>query len=70
VVYYLRSEESNERNKVAEIAAGFQEAVVDVLVTKAFRAAKKYGVKEHPAGRRSRQKLQTARRAGFEVRRK
>jgi N6-L-threonylcarbamoyladenine synthase len=45
VVYFLRSEESNEVTK-AEIAAGFQEAVVDVLVTKALRAAKQYGVKD------------------------
>ena len=43
VVYYLKSEESKTQDK-ANIAAGFQEAVVDVLVTKTLRAAKKYGV--------------------------
>jgi N6-L-threonylcarbamoyladenine synthase len=31
---------------VADIAAGFQESVVDVLVTKTARAAQKYGVKQ------------------------
>lgn len=43
VVYYLKSEESKSQDK-ANIAAGFQEAAVDVLVTKTLRAAKKYGV--------------------------
>jgi N6-L-threonylcarbamoyladenine synthase len=44
VVYFLKSEESKKVTQ-AEIAAGFQEAVVDVLVTKAVRAAQKFGVK-------------------------
>ena len=44
VVYYLKSEEGKKAAK-ADIAAGFQEAVVDVLVTKTIRAAKKYDVK-------------------------
>jgi len=42
VVYFLRSEEGKKADK-ADIAAGFQEAVVDVLATKAIRAARKYG---------------------------
>jgi N6-L-threonylcarbamoyladenine synthase len=44
VVYYLKSK-NGKCASVADVAAGFQEAVVDVLVTKAVRAAKKHGVK-------------------------
>ncbi len=43
VVYYLKSEEGKIQDK-ANIAAGFQEAVVDVLVTKTLRAARKFDV--------------------------
>ncbi len=41
VVYYLKSDEGKNA-KTADIAGGFQEAVVDVLVAKTIRAAKKY----------------------------
>lgn len=44
VVYYLKSEEGQSAEK-ADVAAGFQEAVVDVLTTKAIRAAQKYNAK-------------------------
>jgi N6-L-threonylcarbamoyladenine synthase len=44
VVYYLKSKEGKTAS-AADIAAGFQEAVVDVLVTKALRAVKKHRVK-------------------------
>lgn len=43
VVYYLKSKEGKEASK-PDIAAGFQEAVVDTLVTKAIRAARKLKV--------------------------
>jgi N6-L-threonylcarbamoyladenine synthase len=44
LVHYLKSDEGKQ-TKVEDIAASFQEAVVDVLVTKTIRAAKKYDVK-------------------------
>jgi N6-L-threonylcarbamoyladenine synthase len=45
VVYYLKSEEG-KKAKIEDIAAGFQEAAVDVLVKKTINAAKKYNVKD------------------------
>jgi len=42
VLYYLRD---NSRAKKADIAASFQEAVVDVLSAKTMRAAEEYGAK-------------------------
>ncbi len=42
-VYYLRSPEGKS-TPVADVAASFQEAVVDVLVTKTLRAARRLGV--------------------------
>lgn len=44
VVYYLKTPEGQNADK-ADVCAGFQSAVVDVLVTKTMRAVKKYGVK-------------------------
>ncbi|MCE1247511.1 MAG: tRNA (adenosine(37)-N6)-threonylcarbamoyltransferase complex transferase subunit TsaD [Firmicutes bacterium] len=45
VVYYLKSEEG-KKARVEDIAAGFQEAAVDVLVKKTVNAAKKFNVKD------------------------
>jgi N6-L-threonylcarbamoyladenine synthase len=43
--------ERKTQQKVANIAAGFQESVIDVLATKTFLAAQKFGAKEiHLAG--------------------
>jgi len=44
VTYFLRSDEGKKAN-IEDIAASFQAAVVDVLIAKALRAAKKYKVK-------------------------
>lgn len=41
VIYYLRSDKGKNA-KIEDISACFQEAVVDVLVTKTIRAAKKF----------------------------
>jgi len=45
VVYYLKSDEG-KKARIADIARGFQDAVVDVLVTKTIRAAKKYSTRD------------------------
>ena len=42
VLYYVRD---NPKTKKADIAASFQQAVIDVLVGKTIRAAREYGVK-------------------------
>ncbi len=43
--YVKRHEEEISSERIKDIVASFQEAVVDVLVTKVFQAASKYGVK-------------------------
>lgn len=43
--YVKRHEEEISSERIKDIVASFQEAVVDVLVTKVFQAAIKYGVK-------------------------
>ncbi|MDN5347100.1 MAG: tRNA N6-adenosine threonylcarbamoyltransferase [Clostridia bacterium] len=45
VLNYLKQQSGEEEGRLADIAAGFQAAVVEVLVTKTVRAAKEYGVK-------------------------
>jgi len=45
VLYYLR-DHGNAKNDMADIAASFQQAVVDVLVDKTILAAEEYGVSE------------------------
>jgi N6-L-threonylcarbamoyladenine synthase len=42
--YVKRHEEEISSERIKDIVASFQEAVVDVLVTKVFQAARKYGV--------------------------
>ncbi len=42
LLYYLRDQESLPTS--ADVAAGYQEAIVDVLVEKSFRAVRRYGV--------------------------
>ncbi len=44
LLYYLRDRNQNEHSKVslADIAASFQESIVEVLVEKLFRAAREY----------------------------
>ena len=45
VLHYVKRHEGEITSKVTQdIVASFQEAVVDVLVTKAFKAARQYGV--------------------------
>lgn len=44
LLYYLRDmDRSGNQRPVADIAAGYQEAIVEVLVEKAFAAVKRYG---------------------------
>lgn len=46
LLYYLRDLDQREQSKsMADIAAGYQEAIVEVLVEKAFRAVRRYKVK-------------------------
>lgn len=46
LLYYLRDlDRSGKARSVADIAAGFQEAIVEVLVEKAFEAVRRYHVK-------------------------
>lgn len=46
LLYYLRALDRTGRPRpVADIAAGFQEAIVEVLVAKAFEAVRRYGVR-------------------------
>jgi len=49
---------------VAELADGFQESVVDVLVTKTIRAARAAGARSGGAGRRRGRQPRAARSAG------
>ncbi len=45
LLYYLRDQESHQESpSPANVAAGYQEAIVDVLVEKSFRAVRRYGV--------------------------
>jgi N6-L-threonylcarbamoyladenine synthase len=44
VMYYLRDNPTVKETNVNDVAASFQRAVVDVLVTKAMRAAREYQV--------------------------
>jgi N6-L-threonylcarbamoyladenine synthase len=45
VLHYLKAQENRWEMQKADIAAGFQEAVVDMLVTPTLRAARELGVK-------------------------
>jgi len=45
LLYYLRDQESRQASPApAHVAAGYQEAIVDVLVEKSFRAVRRYHV--------------------------
>ncbi|MCM8770630.1 MAG: tRNA (adenosine(37)-N6)-threonylcarbamoyltransferase complex transferase subunit TsaD [Candidatus Omnitrophica bacterium] len=44
VLYYVRSQKSKARNQILDIAASFQEAVVDTLIEKSFLACKRYRI--------------------------
>ncbi len=53
VAYYIRDEKSKvkgQRSKVVDVAAGFQEAVVQTLVYKAIKTARKKGIKRIALG--------------------
>jgi len=75
VLYHMRELPENERRKhVADVAASFQKAVVDVLVEKSVRAAQETGARSIclaggvARNRRLRQELERrAQGAGFEV---
>jgi len=45
VLYQVKKEKKLSQNYINNMAASFQQAVIDVLVAKAAQAAKKYGVK-------------------------
>ncbi len=45
VLYYLKANEAKSYKLKANVAAAFQQAVIDVLVTKTLHAAKEYGAK-------------------------
>ena len=76
LLYYLRDQKKDRSPspELADIAASYQEAIVDVLVEKSFRAVKKYGSKGLAvvggvaANSRLRQRMQErAAREGVEV---
>jgi len=50
VLYYVRGQKAEERTNRADVAAGFQEAVVDILVEKALKACIFKKVKNFVAG--------------------
>ncbi len=44
LLYYLRRQSLQTSSSPAQVASGYQEAIVDVLVEKSFRAVRRYGV--------------------------
>ena len=46
VLYYMRDHNDIVKSRLADIAASFQQAVVDVLVGKSIRAAREYDIRD------------------------